>query len=172
LKIGLISDTHGHLDDAIYEQFSGCDEIWHAGDFGSDVAEKLSEKFILRGVYGNIDDQKIRNKFPEHLWMTVAGLKIWITHIAGTPPKYKPGIKAQLKTNSPDILICGHSHITRIGRDENYQNMLFINPGAAGHHGFHSMRTIITFHLSNGKIEDLRVIELGKRGVINTDSTY
>jgi len=168
LKIGLISDTHGHLDEAIFEHFSDCDEIWHAGDFGEGVAEKLSEKFILRGVFGNIDDSKIRNKFPEHLWLSVEGLKIWITHIAGSPPKYKPEIMKQLTTNQPDILICGHSHITKIGRDVNYGNMVFINPGAAGHHGFHSMRTIVTLILKEGKISDLSVIELGKRGAIDS----
>ena len=168
LKIGLISDTHGHLDEAIFEHFSDCNEIWHAGDFGDGVAERLSEKFILRGVYGNIDDLKIRNQFTEHLRISVEGFKIWITHIAGSPPNYKPGIKTQLKTNTPDILICGHSHITKIGRDANYGNMLFINPGAAGHHGFHSMRTIVTLILKDGKISDLRVIELGKRGAIDS----
>ena len=33
-RIGLISDTHGWLDEAVFEHFKACDEVWHAGDFG------------------------------------------------------------------------------------------------------------------------------------------
>ena len=34
-RIGLISDTHGWRDEAVFEHFKECDEVWHAGDFGS-----------------------------------------------------------------------------------------------------------------------------------------
>jgi putative phosphoesterase len=152
----------------ILHHLEGCDEIWHAGDFGENVTEQLSGRSVLRGVFGNIDDKKIRSIYPEDLWMTAERLTIWMTHIAGTPPNYNPRIRAQLKIKHPDLLICGHSHITRISKDEQYGNMVYLNPGAAGHHGFHRIRTLVTLMLHAGKITDLKVIELGKRGLINT----
>ncbi|HRF20499.1 MAG TPA: metallophosphoesterase family protein, partial [Chitinophagaceae bacterium] len=66
-RIGLISDTHGFLDEAIFKHFEQCDEIWHAGDFGSGVADQLKKFRPLKGVYGNIDDQAIRNTFSEQV---------------------------------------------------------------------------------------------------------
>ena len=41
-KIGLISDTHGFLDEAVFKHFENCDEVWHAGDWGDGVAEKMN----------------------------------------------------------------------------------------------------------------------------------
>ena len=43
-RIGLISDTHGFLDERVFEYFKDCNEVWHAGDFGLDVAIRLKEK--------------------------------------------------------------------------------------------------------------------------------
>ena len=49
-KIGLISDTHNYLDDAVFKHFENCDEIWHAGDFGTaEIAEKLKAFKPLKG---------------------------------------------------------------------------------------------------------------------------
>jgi hypothetical protein len=42
-----------------------------------------------------------------------------------------------------------------------------MNPGAAGNEGFHTMRTLITFHIIDGTPKDLVVIELGKRGALS-----
>ncbi len=55
-RIGLISDTHGWLDEAVYEHFKECDEVWHAGDFGSlTLVPSPKEKAppILPGGEGN-----------------------------------------------------------------------------------------------------------------------
>ncbi|MDO7743275.1 MAG: metallophosphatase family protein, partial [Pedobacter sp.] len=57
-KIGLISDTHSYLDDAVFRHFDSCDEIWHAGDFGDGVADQLAAFKPLKGVYGNIDGKE------------------------------------------------------------------------------------------------------------------
>ena len=69
MRIGLISDTHSYLDERVFFHFENCDEIWHAGDVG-DIAllDKLSSFKPVRGVYGNIDDQKI-NSFFIHLFL-------------------------------------------------------------------------------------------------------
>ncbi len=167
MKIGLISDTHSYLDPKVFEYFKDCDEVWHAGDIGeiSLITEFKSFK-PFRAVYGNIDSKEIQHTFPEDLFFTCEGLTIWMTHIGGAPPHYNPRIKKILKEKTPEVFICGHSHILRIKRDPNFNNMLYVNPGAAGNHGFHQIKTIIRFEIKKTKIEKMEVVELGKRGAI------
>ncbi len=166
MKIGLLSDTHSYLDAKVFDYFRDCDEIWHAGDIGtSDVADSLAAFKPFRAVYGNIDDKELQAKFPEDLWFECEGVRIWMTHIGGAPPNYNPRVKKVLKEKIPDVFICGHSHILRVKKDDHYK-MLYINPGAAGNHGFHSIKTIIRMEIAGGKIEKMEAIELGKRGVI------
>jgi hypothetical protein len=167
MKIGLISDTHGFLDPKVFEHFKNVDEIWHAGDIGDKkVIDDLQLFKKVRAVFGNIDEANVRIEWPEDLWLTIEGLSIWMTHIGGAPPNYNPRIKKLLKEKTPDIFICGHSHILRVARDKNYNNMLYINPGAAGQHGFHIMKTIVRFEITEENIKNMEVIELGKRGAI------
>jgi uncharacterized protein len=167
MKIGLLSDTHSFLDLKILDYFKDCDEIWHAGDIGeSTVIQSLEKIKNVRAVFGNIDDQETQVKFPEDLWIECEGITIWMTHIGGAPPNYNPRIKKILKERVPDIFICGHSHILRVKKDPNYKNMLYINPGAAGNHGFHHIKTIMRFEILNKEIKNMEVIELGKRGAI------
>lgn len=163
-KIGLISDTHSFLDPKVFEYFKDCDEIWHAGDFGSlEVSDRLSAFKPLKGVYGNIDGQDIRLIHPLHYKFEIEGLKVWMTHIGGSPDRYHPAVRKELSENPPDVFICGHSHILKVVSDKTLNNMLYINPGAAGIHGFHKVKTIIRFEISEGKIKNMQAIELGKR---------
>jgi hypothetical protein len=168
MKIGLISDTHAFLDDKIFKHFEKVDEIWHAGDIGSlQVADQLAGFKPLRAVYGNIDDHEIRSRFPEHMKMEIEGLKVWMTHIGGKPPRYSPGIKNELRIYRPDIFICGHSHIAKVSRDHAMNDLLYINPGAAGRQGFHQWKTIIRMEIAGRKVENLQLIELGRRGSLS-----
>ena len=165
MKIGLLSDTHGYLDGKIFEHFKLCDEIWHAGDIGSmAVADQLRSFKPFRAVFGNIDDKGIQSQFPEDLFFNCEGLSVWITHIGGAPPRYNPAIQKKLKVRAPDIFVCGHSHILRIAKDPALNNMLFINPGAAGNQGFHHIKTIVRFDVSDKHVANMEVIELGHRG--------
>ena len=167
MKIGLLSDTHGYLDQKVFEHFKHCDEIWHAGDIGSmALAESLAAFKPFRAVFGNIDDAEIQNRFPEDLWFTAEGLSVWMTHIGGSPPNYNPRVKKILNTKIPDLFICGHSHILRVKRDAALKNMLYLNPGAAGNQGFHHMKTLVRFDIESGQIKNMEVIELGKRGAL------
>ena len=160
-RIGLISDTHGFLDEAIFEHFKNCDEIWHAGDFGTDeVANKIKEKKILRGVYGNIDGQDIRSEFPEQLIFMCEGIKVMMRHIGGYPPKYNHETKKEILIHRPQLFISGHSHILKIMYDDKL-NCLHMNPGAAGKQGWHKVRTIIRFVIDGTEMKDAEVIELG-----------
>jgi uncharacterized protein len=165
MKIGLLSDTHSYLDPLVVKHFAGCDEIWHAGDIGSmELANELEGFKPLRAVHGNIDDKAIQHRYPEDLWFTCESLTVWMTHIGGSPPHYNPRIKKILRERIPDIFICGHSHILRIRRDSTFNNMLYLNPGAAGNHGLHHMKTIVRFEILDKAVKNMEVIELGKRG--------
>jgi putative phosphoesterase len=166
--IGIISDTHGYLLPGAAQHFAGCHQIWHAGDFGDDFPiTKLKEIAPVHGVFGNIDGAAIRKHFPERLAFELEGLKVCMTHIGGYPGKYTPGIKQWLIGENPDLFICGHSHILKIMPDRAL-NLLHINPGAAGHHGWHKMMTLVRLQVHHGKITRCEVIELGARGKLST----
>lgn len=168
MKIGLLSDTHSHIDDRILHHLQDCDEIWHAGDIGDGaVADALEQLAPLRAVWGNIDSKEIRQRFPEHQHFSCAGQKIWMTHIGGAPPRYNPAVRPILKEEKPQIFICGHSHILRVVQDPTF-NVLYLNPGAAGRHGFHKMRTLLRFRLEADGVKEMQAIELGARAQIPT----
>jgi len=162
-RIGLISDTHNFLDETVFKHFEQCDEIWHAGDFGTiALADKLKSFKPLRGVYGNIDGNDIRTIYPEKLIWTCEDVKIYMTHIGGYPPKYNPAVKKELIEHKPQLFIDGHSHILKVMFDDQLQ-CLHMNPGAAGNHGWHKVRTVIRFKIDGKNMKDCEVIELGKR---------
>ena len=162
-KIGLLSDTHGHWDEKYENYFADCDEIWHAGDIGSmHLLEKFEKFKLFRGVYGNIDDQKVRSALSSSLRFNIEDVDVMITHIGGYPGKYDLRVKDILLNNPPQLFICGHSHILRVMFDKKI-NMLYMNPGAAGIYGFHKVRTLLKFTIDAKKIDDLQVIELNVR---------
>ena len=162
-RIGLLSDTHGYIDTKIYEHFKDVDEIWHAGDIGSlDVIDELRKFKPLRGVYGNIDDHKIRQELPEFNRFFCEEVEVLITHIAGKPGKYAKPAFEEIERRPPKLFICGHSHILLVQMDKRY-DMLWMNPGACGFKGFHSVKTVLRFSISGDRIHDLEAIELGKR---------
>ncbi len=169
-RIGLISDTHGFLDENVFRHFEKCDEIWHAGDFGDvNLANRLSSHWSdrdgqtkVRGVYGNIDGNDIRTIYPEQLIFMCEGVKVMMRHIGGSPPKYNPETRKELQIHQPQLFITGHSHILKVMYDEKI-NCLHMNPGAAGKHGWHKVRTLIRFVIDGKEMKDCEVIELGKR---------
>ncbi|TGE06536.1 metallophosphoesterase family protein [Hymenobacter fodinae] len=162
-KIGLLSDTHSYLDDRILHHLQGCDEIWHAGDFGTAaVAEELATVAPLRGVYGNIDGRDVRLTQPLVQHFEVEGLWVLMTHIGGYPGHYSPAGRALVQEHRPGLFISGHSHILKVMPDP-HLGLLHLNPGAAGRHGFHKVRTMLRFEVADGKVQQLQAIELGPR---------
>jgi len=163
MRIGLISDTHGHLDPKVERYFKEVDQIWHAGDIGhQDVLEKLVGIKPVKAVYGNIDGSEIRNVCPEYLGFTMEGVSVLMIHIADRISTYNPLVNRLLKNYHPKLLICGHSHILKVAPDKR-NNLLYMNPGAAGIYGFHKIKTLLRFTLESGEIKDLEVVELGPR---------
>ncbi|NCC09898.1 MAG: metallophosphoesterase [Bacteroidia bacterium] len=160
IRIGLLSDTHAFWDEKYLAYFENCDEIWHAGDIGSmEVVEKLEAFRPLRAVYGNIDGQELRKRFPQVNRFNIEGTEILIKHIGGYPGKYDSSIIGSLMTRPPKLFISGHSHILKVQYDKTL-GMLHINPGAAGKSGFHKVRTLVRFAIDQGEFKDLEVIEL------------
>jgi len=166
LKIGLISDSHSYLDHKTIEHLKEVDEVWHAGDVGDvSILDLLPKGKMLRGVFGNIDDAAVQEILPEWLEFEVEGVKILMTHIGGKPPRYAKGVKERIKSSKAQVFVCGHSHICKVELDREL-HCLYMNPGAVGLQGFHPIRTLLLFDLSEGKVTNLRVVELGKRGAI------
>ncbi|HEV2355085.1 MAG TPA: metallophosphoesterase family protein [Puia sp.] len=163
IKIGLLSDTHNFLDDAIFRHFATCDEVWHAGDFGNaELARRLADFRPLRGVYGNIDGADVRAGFQDKLRWQSEGVRVFMTHIGGSPPAYNSTVIRELRKEPANLLICGHSHILRIRYDEK-MDCLYMNPGAAGRQGWHRVRTLIRFAIDGNDMKDCEIIELGSR---------
>ncbi|MEX0274023.1 MAG: metallophosphoesterase [Flavobacteriaceae bacterium] len=163
-KILLLSDTHGHMDNTILKYAKQADEIWHAGDIGDlNVTDTLKGLKPLRAVHGNIDDATIQREFPLDVRFLCEEVPVFMTHIGGYPPKYNSRTRSLIRENPPKLFISGHSHILKVMNHKEL-GVLHMNPGACGKHGFHQMRTMLRFEIDGSSIQNLEVIELGKRG--------
>ena len=162
-KILLLSDTHSFIDEKILKYVRLADEVWHAGDIGDlAVTDEIKKLKPLRAVYGNIDNDKARMEFPLNNRFFCEGVEVLITHIGGYPGKYNQAIRDELKNNPPKLFICGHSHILKVQFDKTL-NLLHMNPGAAGIHGFHQVRTMLRFEIDGEQIKALEIIEMEKK---------
>jgi len=158
-RILLLSDTHSYIDTNVIKYINQADEVWHAGDIGDlKVTDTIKALKTLRAVYGNIDNDKARIEFKEHNRFMCEDVDVWITHIGGYPNKYSVNIRESIKQNPPDLFISGHSHILKVMPDKKL-NLLHMNPGAIGIHGFHNVRTMLRFEIDGKKIQNLEVIE-------------
>jgi uncharacterized protein len=164
MRIGLLSDTHGFLDDAVFRHFGECDEIWHTGDLGSvEILDRLRAFRPVRGVYGNLDGAELRVDLPEDLAWDCEGVSVYMTHIGGCPGNYDRRAGKELRRLLPGLFICGHSHILKVVRDPAL-GLLHMNPGACGHHGWHLVRTLLRFTVESGGISAVQAVELVPRG--------
>lgn len=162
-KILLLSDTHSYIDEKILKYVRLADEVWHAGDIGDlSVTDQIKKLKPLRAVYGNIDNDKVRMEFPLNNRFFCEGVEVLITHIGGYPGKYNQAIREELRINPPKLFICGHSHILKVQYDK-VLNLLHMNPGAAGIHGFHQVRTMLRFEIDGEQIKALEIIEMEKK---------
>lgn len=167
MKIGLISDTHSFLDEKVFHYFKEVDEIWHAGDIGNiEVLQKLENYKPTLAVWGNIDGGAVRIRTEETMFFEREGVKTAMIHIAGSMPKYNQQTRELIKQYKPKLLVCGHSHILKVAFDKT-NNLLYMNPGAVGKHGFHKIKTLLRFDLEKGEIKNLEAIELGKRASLH-----
>ena len=161
VKLGILSDTHGYWHPQLHNALVGVDLILHAGDIGTtSILESLESIAPTRAVWGNIDSASFRRFIPEHQRFEVEGVMFWMTHIGGRPGRWAPNVKTDLYRDPPDVFICGHSHILRIERVKTLHNMLYLNPGAAGRHGFHQVKTCVRLTVDEGKLRQAEVVHL------------
>lgn len=161
MLIGIVSDTHGYFHPALSDYFASVDFIIHAGDIGNqDTLIALEAIAPVTAVFGNVDGWDLRQVMPEHQRFKKQGICFWITHIAGHPGRWQNGMGRKLAEDPPDIFICGHSHILRIARAPELNNMLYINPGAAGRQGLHQEKTVVRLSITDGKADRAEVIHL------------
>ncbi len=162
MRIGILSDTHGILNPRVMEFLNPVDEIWHAGDIGNiQLAEYLEARKTLRAVVGNIDGSDLRSKYPEQLEYKTEGVKVLIRHVGGYPGRYSALAGRMIKSEKPGLFVCGHSHILRVQYDKN-NNLLFINPGAAGNFGFHKSITAVRLIIEGVDMKNLEVLDISR----------
>lgn len=162
-KIGILSDTHGLLDPRIFEHFKDVDEIWHAGDIGSEeVLERLRKFKPTRAVKGNIDSGALVYELQETEYWQTEGVRVMMTHIGFQRGFLAPRVQYQLQRQPANLFVCGHSHILRVKFDPQRQ-MLCVNPGAAGKYGIQIMQTLLRLTIDGDQIKDLEVVELARR---------
>ena len=165
MKIAILSDTHGMMHEKAVDYLRGVDEIWHGGDLGPiALINELVAIAPLRAVAGNADPNDTKYHLPLTQLFECEGMRIMIHHIVGRPGRYTPEAKALVMQHKPQVLVCGHSHILLVAPGKEVPGLLHINPGAAGHHGFHTICTMLLAEIHQGKIRDLKAVELGGRG--------
>jgi len=165
IRIGVLSDTHGYLPSQVFQHFQDVDEIWHLGDIGNmEVLTQLEKFKPLRAVYGNIDGAEVRQACSYHLHFTLGEVSFLMIHIGGYPPKYNAETISLLNECKPQVMLCGHSHILKIMPDAQ-RNLLHINPGACGNHGWHKVNTMLRFEIENGRLNNLKLIEWDRKSI-------
>jgi len=162
-RIGVLSDTHAWLDPRVFEHFKDVDEIWHAGDIGSyEVLQALREFKPTRAVYGNMDGGDVRYTLSEFYRFKVEDVNVLMTHIGGYPGHYNPWLIPMFQKETPQLFVCGHSHILKVQYDPTWK-MLTMNPGAAGRQGWQTAQTLLRFVIDKDQIRDLEVVEFAKK---------
>lgn len=163
-KIALISDTHSYFGEDVIAHLRTADEIWHSGDIGDpQLIDQMEAIAPVKAVYGNIDDHIVRVHYPLNQNFECEGIKVFMTHIGGYPGRYTKRVRMLLDEIKPDLYVCGHSHICKVMKDVK-RDLIHMNPGACGHSGLHTFRTMLLFECHEGKIENLKLVELGRRG--------
>lgn len=126
-KIGVISDTHGIVNEKIKDIFKDCEMIIHAGDIGDiEVINTLETIATVKAVRGNIDHGQWAEKFPNTRIEQIQDIKVYVIHDIGT-------IKDNPKLLGCSVVIYGHSHQYK---QEVKEGILYINPGGSGRKRF------------------------------------
>ena len=144
------------------------DEVWHAGDIGPpETIQWFAQRSkLFRAIAGNADPRESLMILKNTALFQVEGIRVMMHHIVGKPGKYTPEAEGLVKKHNPDWVVCGHSHILLLAPRllAGGKKGLHINPGAAGHHGFHPLCTMLRLVVEGGKLSSAEAVELGPRG--------
>ena len=153
--IGVISDTHGLLDEKVLELFRGVRSIIHAGDIGQeDLIWRLEEIAPVIAVRGNNDPDTMC--FPNERMALIEGRTFYVRHIFSTVEKMTTAQQRIIERHMPDAVIFGHSHKAYSGT---WRGTLLFNPGSAGPKRFSLPRSVGLLELSEDDIT-ARIIEI------------
>jgi len=140
MTIGIISDTHGHLDARVATLFAGVEHILHAGDIGSgSVIEQLESIAPVTAVLGN-NDAGLDLKETEVVLL--GGRKFLVHHIVELRAPHER-IRRRIELEQPDVVVFGHSHKAHC---QTVGHTLFLNPGYAGRPRFNLPRSVVLLH--------------------------
>ena len=150
MKIGVISDTHGHIHPGAFDCLKGVDLILHAGDVGSDsVLVELETLAPVKAVSGNTDSFPLTSRLKEKEIITVAGIKLYLTHRFIERGLTLPPVMNDIHREKPDIVVFGHTHQQHA---EQLDGIFFFNPGAVGYRRPGTRTGVGLLKLENGKI--------------------
>ena len=150
MLVGVISDTHGYLDERVAPHFERVDAILHAGDIGSvDVLEGLGRFATVFAVLGN-NDAGLDLPLSTRLLVEFEAHRIQLVH----EPRH---IDADVAC---DVVVFGHTHKVL---NERRDGRLYLNPGAAGRRGFHAVQSIALLRLQPGLTPEAELVTLGRR---------
>lgn len=149
MRIGVISDTHGHLAEAALAALSGVELILHAGDIGGQaIVDALAGIAPLIAVHGNTDlGTPMGRAYPATQRLEREGVRITMTHIGGRPADLARALPADPLVR-PHVFIFGHTHVALL---EERDGVLFLNPGAAGRPRFGGGLSVATLDVAAGR---------------------
>jgi putative phosphoesterase len=127
--IGVLADSHGHLDDETLAAMNGVDLILHAGDIGGEnVLVRLRACAPVVAVAGN-GDHAIYHRYPWDQRVEVGDVRLLLCHWYDNFGRIHPKIARELEAFAPHALVFGHTHEAL---NERRRNTLFFNPGYSG----------------------------------------
>jgi putative phosphoesterase len=118
ITIGVLSDSHGSLDQRVFEEFADVSLIIHAGDIGGCVLEELEVIAPVRAVQGNMDSYA-PGTLPDTTNFVHAGVRFYVKH------ELYPG--DHTVPSDVDVVVAGHTHLPEIRDMREY---LLVNPGS------------------------------------------
>ncbi|SVE60369.1 uncharacterized protein METZ01_LOCUS513223, partial [marine metagenome] len=125
MKIGIISDTHGHVPNAVHDALAGADHILHAGDVGPmEVITELESIAPVSAVLGNTD---YSIQLPQTHIQSFVSQKFLVHHIVDLPVPVQL-VRVAIADEQPNVVVFGHTHVPY---NEHHDGVLFLNPGSA-----------------------------------------
>ncbi|MEW6157039.1 MAG: metallophosphoesterase family protein [Verrucomicrobiota bacterium] len=146
MRIGVISDTHGHLDPKIKTIFAGVDHILHGGDIGLPwLILELEEMAPVTAVLGNTDQGL---HYRETEVVQLGARKFLVHHIVDVHAPQE-SLERRLRREQPDVVVFGHTHKPFA---QTVGSTFYFNPGYAGKPRFNLPRSVAILHCDSTEI--------------------
>ena len=168
--VGIISDTHGHLDPRAYSALADCDAIIHAGDIGGPaILRELETLAPVTAVLGNNDYDEYGSRVRRFANVAIDGVRFLVAHY---PQDVRIGFSGSRALSPgdplPDVCIHGHTHVPRLetGTDARPVSIVLC-PGSAYRPRGGFPRCIAKIEVSKGRILSARIESLDGEAVLS-----